>query len=159
MNCENCGSPLRLIEGRDHFRCEHCATLRFAVPLADSLDRVTLLNEPAEISCPVCATSLSHAAIDGARVLCCETCRGVLAESDVFAHVNRQRRAAFDRGDLTPQPLDREQLRRELHCPACTVRMETHPFYGPGIDSCARCRLVWVDHGELAAIERSPGKR
>jgi LSD1 subclass zinc finger protein len=162
MNCDNCGAPLRLIEGRDHFRCEHCATLRFVAPLAESLDRVTLLRESSQQACPVCATPLCHGAIDGARVLCCETCRGVLAECDVFAHVNYQRRAAFEFAEVAPKPLDREQLQRELHCPTCTVPMETHPYFGPGnvvIDSCERCRLVWVDHGELAAIERAPGKR
>lgn len=162
MNCDNCGAPLRLVDGRDHFHCEHCATLRFAAPLAESIDCVTLLREAAELECPVCATPLSHGAIDGARVLCCETCRGVLAECDVFAHVNYQRRAAFDRADVTPQPLDRALLQRELQCPSCTVRMETHPYFGPGnvvIDSCARCRLVWVDHGELAAIASAPGRR
>jgi LSD1 subclass zinc finger protein len=162
MNCENCGAPLVLVDGRDHFRCGHCETLRFAAPPADSIDRVTLLGRADERACPVCATPLEHAALDGARVLCCATCRGVLAESDVFAHINRRRRAEYDRADAAPRPLDREQLHRELHCPRCTQRMETHPYYGPGsvvIDSCARCRLVWVDYGELAAIESAPGKR
>jgi Zn-finger nucleic acid-binding protein len=40
--------------------------------------------------------------------------------------------------------------------------MEVHPYYGPGsqvIDSCHRCRLVWIDSGELAAIEKAPGRR
>jgi LSD1 subclass zinc finger protein len=162
MNCENCGATLRLIDGRDHFRCDHCETFRFATPLAGSIDRVTLLGETGDTACPVCATPLVHAALDGARVFACANCRGVLAESDVFAHVNRRRRAEYERSDVTPLPLDREQFQRELHCPECTQRMETHPFYGPGnvvIDSCARCRLVWVDYGELAAIERAPGAR
>jgi Zn-finger nucleic acid-binding protein len=162
MNCENCGAPLRLVEDRDHFRCEHCETLRFAAPLADSPDRLTLLGEADELACPVCLTPLSHGALDGARVLCCETCRGLLAETETFAHVNRRRRAAYELADVTPRPLDREQLHRELHCPSCTSRLETHPYYGPGnvvIDSCVRCRLVWVDTGELAAIERAAGRR
>lgn len=153
---------MRLIEGRDHFRCEHCETFRFAAPLADSIDRVVLLGDVSEQACPTCDTPLARASLDGAAVLCCETCRGLLLESDVFAHVNRRRRAEFDGAETTPSPLDREQLRRALHCPACQRRMETHPFYGPGsvvIDSCAPCRLVWVDYGELATIERAPGKR
>jgi Zn-finger nucleic acid-binding protein len=40
--------------------------------------------------------------------------------------------------------------------------MDVHPYYGPGsqvIDSCPHCRLVWLDAGELAAIERAPGRR
>ncbi len=166
MNCENCGAPLRLVAGRDHFCCDHCETLRFTAPLADSIDRVTLLGAAADEgddrACPVCLTPLAHGALDGARVYCCETCRGVLTESDVFAHVNRQRRADYEAAEVLPTPLDRAQFQRELHCPSCTARMETHPYYGPGnvvIDSCSRCRLVWVDSGELAAIERAPGRR
>jgi LSD1 subclass zinc finger protein len=162
MNCENCGAPLRHIDGREHFRCEHCETFRFAAPLADSIDRVVLLAEAGEHACPACETPLTDAALDGAKVLCCEACRGLLVESDVFAHVNRRRRAEYDRADVTPTPLDRAQFFRQLACPACQQKMETHPFYGPGnvvIDSCANCRLVWVDYGELAAIERAPGKR
>jgi Zn-finger nucleic acid-binding protein len=39
--------------------------------------------------------------------------------------------------------------------------MDVHPYYGPGavvLDSCARCTLIWLDHGEIAAIERAPGR-
>lgn len=39
--------------------------------------------------------------------------------------------------------------------------MSTYPYCGPGnvvIDVCARCTLVWFDHGELGAIIRAPGR-
>ena len=94
---------MRLIDGREHFRCEHCETFRFAAPLADSIDRVVLLGESGEHACPACETPLTHAALDGAKVLCCEACRGLLVESEVFAHVNRRRRAEYDRADVTPR--------------------------------------------------------
>jgi Zn-finger nucleic acid-binding protein len=38
--------------------------------------------------------------------------------------------------------------------------MDVHPYYGPGnvvIDTCGKCGLVWLDHGEMAVIENAPG--
>lgn len=162
MNCNNCGAPLRPVAGRDHFCCEHCSTYHFPSELADSADRITPLYELSEIECPTCMAPLMHGALDGARVLFCETCRGILSESESFAHVVRQRRQEFDGADATPQPLDHSQLSRKLACPQCRRAMETHAYYGPGnavVDSCAACRVIWLDHGELAAIERAPGRR
>jgi hypothetical protein len=39
--------------------------------------------------------------------------------------------------------------------------MDTHPYYGPGnvvVDNCARCAVIWLDCGELAAIRDAPGR-
>jgi Zn-finger nucleic acid-binding protein len=41
------------------------------------------------------------------------------------------------------------------------VRLETHPYYGPGnvvIDSCAACDVIWLDFGELKQIVDAPGR-
>lgn len=162
MNCNNCGAPMTLVEGRDYFCCEFCSTLAFPSGPDDSPDRVTLLESSADEDCPVCETTLQHAALDGGRILHCQTCRGILCETETFAHVVKSRRATFDGVDVTPQPLDPKQYARRLGCPVCGRNMEVHPYYGPGnvvIDSCARCKLIWVDPGEMAAIERAPGVR
>ena len=58
--------------------------------------------------------------------------------------------------------IDPSAYSRHLRCPACEGYMEAHPYYGPGnvvIDSCADCSYVWLDHGELARVERSAGGR
>jgi Zn-finger nucleic acid-binding protein len=37
--------------------------------------------------------------------------------------------------------------------------MDVHPYYGPGnavIDTCGRCALIWLDHGELKVIVTAP---
>ena len=39
--------------------------------------------------------------------------------------------------------------------------MDTHPYHAGGnavIDTCDRCRLVWLDAGELTVIGRYPGR-
>ena len=153
---------MTLVDGRGHFRCEFCATLNFPTAIEDALDGVKPLGVPAEEPCPICEGALEHAAIDGTRVLLCSGCRGVLVESETFAHIIQQKRTQFRGPDVLPQPLDRAEFQRRLHCPSCQRVMETHSYYGPGnavIDSCAACKLIWLDHGEIAAIERAPGRR
>jgi len=162
MNCENCGAPLKLVDGRDHFRCEFCGTLNFPTAVADAVDGVKPLGKPADEACPACERPMDHASIDGARVLFCGTCRGVFAETETFAHIVKKKRATYSGPDVTPTPIDRSQFNRRLHCPQCDRLMETHAYYGPGnavIDSCTPCRMVWVDHGEIGAIESAPGRR
>jgi Zn-finger nucleic acid-binding protein len=53
-------------------------------------------------------------------------------------------------------------LRRVRNCPRCRRRTETHVYGGGGnavIDSCERCRLVWLDAGELTMLVRHVPER
>ena len=153
---------MTLVEGRDHFCCEFCGTLSFPTAAEDALDGIQPLGTPADEHCPACHHTMQHAAIDGTRVVYCGDCRGALVECETFAHIMQKKRATYSGPDVTPQPIDRTQFERRLDCPQCASRMETHAYYGPGnavIDSCARCKLIWLDHGEMAAIEQAPGRR
>ncbi len=92
----------------------------------------------------------------------CRECHGVLLPNEVFAAIVNRRRARFRGPDADPSPLDARELDRIVACPECGLRMETHPYYGPGpavIDSCGRCRLIWLDRGEMHTIETAPGRR
>ena len=93
--------------------------------------------------------------------LYCGGCLGVLIRNDLFGTIINVRRARRDAMPQEPvKPIDVKQYERHLDCPNCHRRMETHPYYGPGnvvIDSCGRCQYVWLDHGELARIERAAG--
>lgn len=162
MNCSNCGAPLAVVEGREYLQCPCCRSLHFPEPLEISADRIVPLGQPATIECPQGHGRLILGTLDGRRVLFCEACRGILVPSDDFAWLVQLRRGAHRGPDDKPHPLEPEQLEQEVHCPACEAAMEVHPYYGPGnvvIDSCRRCRLVWLDCGELARIERAPGRR
>lgn len=162
MNCSNCGAPMVWIEGRGHFRCDFCATFHFPQPLEDSADRVSPLQAKTETPCPTCREPLQRGAMDGVSVRYCDRCRGILLESSMFAEIVRNRRAAYKGAEPKPVPINPEEFKRKIECPECTRTMEVHPYYGPGnavIDSCARCRLVWLDHGEMSAIERASGRR
>jgi Zn-finger nucleic acid-binding protein len=146
------------VPGRAHFQCRHCETLDFPEPLADSADGVAPLGEAGERDCPVCFERLSLGSIAGYEVSYCEGCRGVLTTNADFPHIVRQRRAESAPVEVQ-SPLDREELNRQIDCPACGRRMETHPYHGGGnavIDTCASCGLIWFDAGELAAIVEAP---
>ncbi len=71
-------------------------------------------------------------------------------------------RSRFREADRVPIALNPEDLNRVIRCPPCDLPMDVHPYYGPGnivIDSCHRCHVVWLDHGELALVESAPGRR
>jgi Zn-finger nucleic acid-binding protein/DNA-directed RNA polymerase subunit RPC12/RpoP len=160
MNCRNCGAPLKLIEDRNYFVCEYCATYYF--PKNISPDGVTLLDDDAsDVDCPVCGAALSLAAIEEMRVLYCRKCRGILARQEVFFNIVKYRRASATGPPATPRPLDPAYLQRQLNCPHCGQLMDTHPYYGPGnvaIDTCNRCAVVWLDYGEIGVITDAPGR-
>ena len=161
MNCVNCGAPMTLIDERDYFRCDFFATFHFPQAAEASADGVKSLGQASEADCPVCQLALVEGSLDGNRVLHCETCRGVLLVGDEFMQIIARRRAQRAGPPVKPTPLNPEELERKIDCPACRKRMDVHPYYGPGnvvIDSCIRCHLIWLDHGEIAAIERAPGR-
>jgi Zn-finger nucleic acid-binding protein len=149
-------------DGRGYFVCHYCTAFHFPGAAGASPDGVQGLDEESDRSCPVCGVRLVGGAIDGLRVLYCESCRGVLASNDTFAEIVRTRRARFDGEPDRPRMLDKAELQREVRCPGCDRVMDVHPYYGPGnvvVDTCAACSLIWLDHGEIAAIERAPGRR
>jgi Zn-finger nucleic acid-binding protein len=153
MNCPNCAAALELLPGRTHLRCPYCTSLVFPVPLDEG---VVPLNEPHPDKCPACRKGLVKAALDGATIGYCSSCRGMLLANDHFARVLARLRAEGPVRTLTPEPIDPRELRRARNCPRCRRRFDTH-VYGGGnavIDSCDRCRLVWLDAGELTMLGR-----
>jgi Zn-finger nucleic acid-binding protein len=62
-----------------------------------------------------------------------------------------------------PPPVRMEELKRQVACPKCGQKMDTHPYGGPGniiIDNCPACMLNWLDYMELYRVTHSPdGKK
>ena len=156
--CENCGASMTPVPGRDYFFCEYCGSLCFPRP---SEDGVVVLGESGDVDCPVCSTALSTASVADVRVLHCATCRGILTKQESFLAVVKFLRAQAS-GEPDPvRPVNRDELERVIRCPYCGMTMDTHPYYGPGnvvVDNCARCAVIWLDFGELAAIRDAPGR-
>jgi Zn-finger nucleic acid-binding protein len=158
MNCVNCGGGLRPVSNRNYFRCPYCETFHFPEETGDG---VAVLGDATPYDCPVCAEPLTLGAIDGHTVCYCATCRGFLAENPTFSKAVANRRLRDGVQPHTPLPFAPEELRRRIDCPRCGGRMDTHPYHAGGnavIDTCSRCRLVWLDAGELAVLGRYPAR-
>lgn len=162
MNCRNCAAPLTQSVGPSRMICTFCHTIQAATDTTDTMDRVLILGEAEGVSCPACSTEMVSAQVDDVRACYCQACRGLLLSSPEFRQVVETRRAQFRGAELPARPAHPTEFSRQLACPSCHDRMEVHPYYGAGraiIDSCATCALVWVDCGELANLEQTPGRR
>jgi Zn-finger nucleic acid-binding protein len=155
MNCPGCGAALAPVGNRNHLHCSHCDRYHFPQETGDG---VCPLGDPAGVRCPVCTDRpLQTALIDGEHLCYCDHCRGFLTKIDTFGVIVTKRRALHGEHEQRPGPFDPAELRRSIKCPACRDRMEAHPYFGGGnavVDTCERCRLIWLDAGELAVIER-----
>lgn len=161
MNCENCGGLTAPDATGTVLRCRFCESVRF-VGKGDGPDGVVLTGPQSELTCPCDCGPLLGGHLDGRPVAGCRTCRGTILKMEDFGLLVNERRKRYKGPDLRPRPIDPASLHRAARCPGCSVRMETHPYYGPGntvVDSCSRCKLVWLDAGEVAAIEQAPGRR
>lgn len=150
---------MELVEARAYFHCPFCECIAFPDDSDASADGVVALGSTGRFDCPVCRQRLAEGAIDGSRVLTCSRCRGLLLNNDEFLLIIGQRRTLSEKPPRKAKPIDPEELKRNLDCPVCAGSMEVHPYYGPGnvvIDSCGRCKVLWLDHGEFAAIETAP---
>jgi Zn-finger nucleic acid-binding protein len=159
MNCTNCGATMQLFERRGYYRCLHCGSFHF---LEQQEEGIRVLGDaPPDLACPLCRAPLALATIDDThRVHMCRQCRGLLLPRRAFAALVQWRRSWASGAPVPPAPLERTELQREVHCPACRATMATHPYYGPGsivIDMCDRCDAIWLDAGELNSVVDAPG--
>ena len=156
MNCPNCGAAMRLRDGRDCLTCDYCQSISFP---EKNEDGVRVLDDPSELSCPVCAVPLKHAINQAHQILYCTHCRGSLIPATVFVLLLQDLRAHRGDTEAIPHPPDPQELKRRIQCPQCHRDMDAHYYAGPGnivIDDCASCELNWLDSGELMAIVRAP---
>ena len=149
MNCKNCGAPLVLEWEKEYFYCEFCKTIHFPEP---NKDYVRSLEYPSALNCPVCHQPLVQALLDQTHVLHCTRCKGILIDTFAFFPTILFIRGRVNKLELPPRLLQKEELTRELSCPNCRAKMDTHPYAGPGnivIDTCNICDLNWLDYGEF----------
>lgn len=163
LRCTTCGGTLRCDSRQSSYQCEYCRSVAVVSDAPLLVDGILPIDEPLNAPCSSCSGNLQTGQLDGRPILYCAGCFGMLVRRDHFGAIVNERRAK--RVGLEQEimsPIDPSAYARRLRCPSCQGSMETHPYYGPGnvvIDSCAECSLVWLDHGELARVERSAGSR
>lgn len=154
MNCDHCGAPLNIAEGRDCYYCEYCGSYSYPTPNEDG---VALLGEASTYPCPVCKTPLVPALVKSVHICSCPTCRGNLVSQSAMLPILREAQPQNWIGEDPPPLPDQTEFKRSLRCPVCQKLMEAYPYGGPGnmiIQGCAGCRYIWLDYGELARIIR-----
>ena len=146
---------MRLDPDKEYLACAYCGNVH--VPDVNT-EGIRVLDEPADLACPVCSIPLVHAAAASQRILYCNRCRGMLIGMNVFmtvVHDLRSRRQSAAEGLRPPHG---NELDRQLQCPKCHESMDTHIYGGAGnvvIDTCEDCEVNWLDFGELDRIVRS----
>ncbi len=126
------------------------------------LDPLGFLPGSTEIACIDCGCLLRLAMIENVKVAACDQCGGILLPREVMGTIVNQARAAWDRADIEPTPMNASDLGKHASCPACGQKMETFAYAGPGniaIDACNECDMTWLNGGEFARIVRAPGNR
>ena len=149
---------MRLKADQECFTCAYCGTVE--VPDANA-EGIRVFDEPAALDCPVCATALVHAAGAGLRMMYCNRCHGMLISIGIFPAIVQDLKSHRETTGYVARPFEPRDLDRQLHCPQCGGRMDTHLYGGGGniiIDSCEKCCLNWLDHGELDRIVRAPDR-
>lgn len=159
--CMQCGGTASPVPGCSYLQCDYCTSLVFTDENPALVDGLMPVDANVDGCCPACTGQLQAGEIQGRRIMFCGQCYGVLISNADLGFVVRERRSRRCRQESeSPKPINPDAYQRQLHCPACSSRMEVHPYYGPGnvvIDSCNRCFYVWLDHGELRSIERAEG--
>ena len=133
--------------------CHHCGSREQLSAIARRIQ----IRAQSSRACPTCATSLSEGAIEGAPLLVCQRCEGMLIAMEHFVSVIEAVRAHESPARTIP-PRRQSPGDRTLDCPACGQPMLSHFYGGPGnlvIDTCERCHLNWLDPGELRRIARA----
>ncbi len=163
MKCQECGRTMQPVYGQDHFHCPTCHSFNFPTDLESSTDGIQPTEKMTEFRCAKCPDQPLEVGLIGKLQVCfCNQCRGFVIDSGSLGILLNSRRAQYRGPDDTPTPLDQIALAETINCPACYEPMESHPYYGPGtvvLNSCDGCKLVWLDHGEMASIVRAPGLR
>jgi len=134
--------------------CRHCGTYEESPALVPNL----VIVGASSTSCPTCRTPLSDGRLEGRAVLFCQRCLGVLIDMGLFVSVIEAVRESEARTEVV-LPRSQNPGERLLNCPGCGQIMLSHIYLGPGnlvIDTCERCRLNWLDGGELRRIARAP---
>jgi Zn-finger nucleic acid-binding protein len=149
---------MRLVQDKGYFVCDYCTSIYFP---QESEDSIRNLGEPGTTNCPVCGILLVSALLDDIPVLQCGRCKGVLIPQAAFSFAVEVLRAKSSRPPIRPPAMDPKDLQRPLNCPVCSRKMDTHPYGGPGnivIDNCYRCKVIWLDYGEMGKVIRAPGE-
>ena len=187
MDCVNCGAVMRRDITHDCLVCDFCYSAWFPPPDADGVrvfDEAAGVDCPV-CHVQLVEASIEGSPIEfcrGCRGVLVQVDTFLVIQASLRLHLGRPGEVPQpsvkaeplrnSRKTATPaEEADRESLgslmprhaafalERELSCPVCGRRMDTHYYAGPGgvvIDNCPACEMNWLDHGKLQRIVQAP---
>ena len=113
-----------------------------------------------QLSCPICATSMTAEVYEGVEVDSCPSGHGTWLDYGEIKKIIQSREQRFDAKTATaaaglPRPSSRDMARIVL-CPVCRAGMPTVNYQGTSnvaINSCDDQHGIWLDKGELEKIQ------
>ena len=118
-------------------------------------------------NCPVCKQSLCEMLYEGAPIMKCGYCGGILADNDVIMRIIAREDFSFGpetikaaeeilQGYSKGVTQETFKVAYSFKCPECKVEM-LRGFFSYGfpihVDRCEKCRKVWFDKGELEMLQ------
>lgn len=106
----------------------------------------------ASLNCPDCAASLKPVFYEGVQVNFCLQCSGMFLDKKKLNNIQQSRE--IDIPTSTPAAPRKSEVGR--NCPACNTSMQKvkyGKFRNTIIDICKYCSGIWLDKGELEAIQ------
>ncbi len=110
--------------------------------------------EPSPRHCPRCGGSLAYDYLEETRIERCAVCGGTTLDRDRIRKI-RLRRSRKPAPDPSPAVSTEDAARPDLTCPRCRVTTARKFFSCERpimIDECPRCRLIYLDPGELETL-------
>ncbi len=105
-----------------------------------------------ELECPRCHAAMARREVEvlgpNVHVDVCPACRGMWFDGGELRRVLRDRRV----GDRL-EPMPEGGRRGAIACPRCGGPMDLRRAADLEVDLCPDCRGVWLDMGELGALE------
>lgn len=108
------------------------------------------------MNCPVCHAALERVDYEGYAVRQCFSCRGYLLTIEQLTAIRCADEKTIE--DLKFEAVNdtRRDTEEAIRCPNCGKPMLKSRVPDPGAflaDRCGRCKLVWLDGGELARFQ------
>ena len=108
--------------------------------------------------CPRCGVGLNETEVGGVSVEGCVGCGGVWFDAKEMSALARESSGYLQTLEdrFWPSVTDLKK-REQAVCPNCSEPMVQFEFpHSPGVtlDGCMKCKGIWVDDGELSAIQK-----
>jgi len=107
------------------------------------------------MNCPNCSTfdevAMEAVSCADTKIDRCPICGGILLDKGEFQRLRTMGNFYIEALDVEVEIKDNAPGR---YCPKCNRSMEREVIKGVEIDVCKQCKYIWLDRGELFALQK-----